>query len=126
MRILLALVLAFSIMACKKSGTAERVGLIGKWQLSESLWDPGDLSGRWQPVDPAYRYTIEFRADSTFSAPQGLLAGNSRFRIVDTNRLEVYVDSTHKRSAYFLLNEKGLELRYSCIEPCGERFVPVN
>src|SRR5277367_408039 len=56
----------FSSVACWKTET--QIGnksIIGKWELSENLLDPGDGSGTWHPVDSSNPSYLEFKADGT-------------------------------------------------------------
>ncbi|HEY5369642.1 MAG TPA: hypothetical protein VIJ75_11690 [Hanamia sp.] len=54
-----------ALSACKKEVQDNQ--FVGKWQLTASLADPGDGSGRWQSADPTNPQYIEFRADSTLA-----------------------------------------------------------
>ena len=57
---LLALSLFGLVIYCSEDPEVGSAELIGKWQLSEVLFDPGDGSGEFQPVE-SHRFFVEWK-----------------------------------------------------------------
>lgn len=98
-------------------------GLVNKWKLVASLYDPGDGSGKFQPVDSGE--TIEFYEDETFetNAYGCLLAADGRafsgsYSIEEGTLMLDDCESTET----FELSEESLIVSLQCFEPCRLKF----
>ena len=116
--------------ACSKDeallGDADSI--VGTWQLSERLVDPGDGSGSFQKVDSDR--LIIFRANETivsngtlcFMDHEGrqLSEGvyDPELRTITGNDCDI---TRFGQSRYELTNGE-LIINYPCIEPCAEKF----
>jgi hypothetical protein len=58
------------IIGCSPHEEIDSTILVGKWKLIESLADPGDGSGTYQPVKG--NYFIDFLTDGTFIANEAM------------------------------------------------------
>ncbi|MBO9673632.1 MAG: hypothetical protein J7577_09310 [Sphingobacteriaceae bacterium] len=114
-------------ISCKKSehnndGPGE---VYGKWKLTETMFDPGDGSGKYKKVTGEAKYLILSKsADKAGKFEGDALPDLFSFRILDSVKMEVY-SNTYKMplTYYYKVSAKSLELNPPCIEGCGYRFV---
>ena len=116
-----SMVCALLLFSCTKSesGTNSKATLPGTWTLVETLADPGDGSGTWQPA--ATPLTLTFAAD-------GIITGDAfpqarRYEVLGNTTIKfIYADGTFINYNY-VLTETTLSLSGGgCIEACGVRF----
>jgi hypothetical protein len=121
---LLTAIIALSICTCGKKniGTAENETIIGKWKLTQTLSDPGDGSGKWQPADPNHPSYIEFRADDTLAFSTGY---STRYKLLSDSTLILYSTGDSIRWGY-QFTKTQLTLHPPCIEACGMRYAAVH
>lgn len=126
--ILFAVVLIGSILACGKDDSGNQVdqnsqtGLVGKWQLTEVLLDPGDGSGVFEAVNSSK--TIEFKSNGTISS-NGYICGLSILPSTPSTGTYSLTDSTLQSTnctAGFELNSSTLIVNYQCIEACKAKY----
>ena len=121
--------ISLSILACGKKNTAaaENEGIVGKWKLTESLADPGDGSGKWQPADPAHPSYLEFRSDGTLiSTPTGLPSnGADRYQLLSDSTVLFYNGTFSIRESYNL-TKTTLSITPPCFEACGMHYIAVK
>ncbi|MEO6454292.1 MAG: hypothetical protein ABIN97_09480 [Ginsengibacter sp.] len=118
--ILLTFCLIIFVIACKKSTTYNNT-FIGKWKLVETLSDPGDGSGQWQPVATGTYEFIQFNTDSTIQSNK--YTDFKKYRVPDSVRIE-FIRSDGTVFGYrYKFNQASLEINPPCIEPCGARFI---
>jgi len=125
------LLLSATFISCAKTETLAENNLIGQWLLTETLADPGDGSGTYQPVDSERKIT--FLTNGTFEMNQdpcptivrqqdsakGTYNLNDSTLTVTGCRFE---GATEDHQINFSVNEGHLFLLYPCIEPCGEKY----
>ena len=132
---LVLFILTLSILACDVTDplfdpfTPE---LLGEWELSAVLADPGDGSGTYNPVDSDK--TIEFFEEGYFEASQNMCtSGDSgepsnvgTYSLADSSLTVTncsYGASQEALKLYFSIEEGDLYISFPCIEPCGEKYV---
>jgi hypothetical protein len=92
--------------------------LIGTWTIKETLSDPGDGSGKWEPVSTGE--TLNFKSDGTIS---GTALGNIKsYKIIDSIRIQFIEANDNTYICRFLINDEYLEINPPCRERCGSRF----
>ena len=109
--------------------------LVGLWQLSEVLADPGDGSGTFQPVDGKERI-IQFFIDGSFKTPGTFCQTDIRLfeestGVYDTTRNVLIIDDcifNEVQIEYsYELNDLGeLIIYFPCIEPCANKYIKIS
>lgn len=127
--LLIAFLSAILFFACSKKAytRAGNSALVGKWKLVETLADPGDGSGQWQPVDTTKRYLIKLNDDNSIesNAYPGL-GGLKEYNIVnDSTVIFIYANDT-KFTHFYKINDSSLTLTGGCIEACGSKFTRIG
>ena len=116
--LMITLVILVSCRKDRKDGPGE---IYGTWKLTETMSDPGDGSGKYQPVKGDAKYiTIEASGTITGEAIPDALT----FKVLDSMRLELNLKG-NTRPAVFWYNvtSNRLTLKPPCIEGCGWRFI---
>ncbi len=110
--------------------------IVGKWQLIETLADPGDGSGVFLPVTSDF--VIEFLSDGTFQANGKLCdvtiaSGDPSTGKYDTETMELILENcdigqpeTTALKWPYLFEEGKLIVQLLCIEPCGMKFEKID
>jgi hypothetical protein len=124
------LVLLFSAVlfhACEKDDQITGTYIIGKWELTEVLADPGDGSGTFQSVNS--NKIIEFHTDGTISSNGSIcdMSLEANEASIGTYSLEDYTISPAGCSysplkITFEFQNSYLILNYPCIEPCRAKY----
>lgn len=97
-------------------------GLSGKWVATERFISPGS-GGTWNSLPSDQRFTIEFRADGSFTCSANFHKADSlfsRYEISGTRLVMSNADSSKTDTWYFRL-DGGERLEMStvlCIEGC--------
>ena len=122
---MLFLIVAYCLFSCRKPDQVMHSSLIGKWKLSESLMDPGDGSGKWQPANPANPAWLEFKNN-------GLLV-ITPYQQYNSDHYLIYTDSTmilyHNTDTFYIryrFTSSLLTIYPQCYEACGSKYVPVQ
>jgi hypothetical protein len=99
------------------------IGLTGTWQLTETLFDPGDGSATWQPVSDKTK-KISFKPDGSI---QGTALGDLvSYKIIDSTRVEFARKDDTKFIYRYKVASSTLMLNPPCIEACGLKFRKEN
>lgn len=85
--------------------------------------DPGDGSGKWQPVDPAHPQYLEFRADG--SLVSSVANSPTRYKLLSDSTLLFY-RSTDSFPQRYHFTKTLLTLNPPCYEPCGMHYAAVK
>lgn len=127
MKRVLLLVLLFSgvLLSCSKSDshTSADTSLPGTWKLIETLADPGDGSGTWQPATQLVTLTF---------TDGGFIQGNAfpqarRYEVTsDTNIRFTFSDGTFINYNYTLTDGMLVLSGGGCVEACGAKFKKVS
>lgn len=121
------MIIAVFVMGCRKSSDTTNTNphsIIGKWILTESLTDPGDGSGTWQPADKPGFYYLVFGADSS-SLQTNLSTGYgsaTNYKLLSDSTLRFTFSNGSDRTFYYRLADAQLTITGGCIEACGSRF----
>lgn len=111
----------------KKDKTGKE-SITGKWKLVETLADPGDGSGTFQPVES--EKTIEFRDDGTFVVYNGYLCPPAEQSGPSTGTYSLSELTISPKNCdttiTFERSDGMLILRFPCIEPCGEKYAKIE
>lgn len=128
MKIILPILLLVSIISCQDPNNENLDGadLIGKWQLTELLMDPGDGSGVFESTD--LDITLEFLSDTELVA-DGVLCGYEKEdtlieAIFDSEEAMISVDCNGYKLEHgvYLVEGKLVLNNRSCREPCSAKF----
>ena len=108
-------------------GTPDTGNLIGTWQLTEVLFDPGDGSGVFQPSDAGFEITL--KPDGTFQANYHVCrvfeSGNREsgpYSRIGDQEILITCDGSFANGIQGRLEEGNLIFYYPCIEPCVYKF----
>lgn len=125
MRVILMVLALSAFLACKKNSDDLRLGLIGKWKLSEWYADPGDGSGTWQHADPSNPQFLEFTASGKliFSPSNVYLADHYK---VTSDSTMIFSHGSESYNIRYMLGESLLAIYPPCIEGCGDKYVPAD
>lgn len=121
-RVILLFAISIVISSCEKEPE-----LVSKWKLIETLADPGDGSGQFQPVESDK--TMEFFADGTVVS-NGILcqmsveSGNNSTGTYSELEMNITPDNCGINPFVVLyeIQESHLVLSYPCFEPCREKY----
>jgi|GEM_PF-1692429 len=118
---LLVIISAVLFTACgSQKGQSVHDKLEGRWQLTETLNDIGDGSGKYTPVT----------ADSSYImfSKSGLVSGNAiygatNYKITDSTHIALTIKGNTAPLNYrYKVESNALELNAPCREACGLRF----
>lgn len=116
------------LTACEKENISESTDIVGSWRLVESLADPGDGSGTFEPVDSDRQIT--FAIDGSYTSTGNLC--NFSLQVEEPsqglyfpgeNRLEPEECFTIGGTPItYEQNGEELIISYLCIEPCQHKY----
>ncbi|MDP4662626.1 MAG: hypothetical protein NWS74_03095 [Salibacteraceae bacterium] len=119
----IAILTALAVISCKKKDDVESE-LYGTYKLIETLADPGDGSGTFQPVSSDK--TVTLYNDGTITSNGELCRLNTETG-TSTAGTYSFTDSTISSSDCttfgFELSGNTLILNYQCIEACRGKFL---
>ncbi len=98
------------------------VTLAGKWRLTETLADPGDGSGKWNPVTKESFLT--FNNDGTVTSTES--PNYQSYTIADSTKLEFTLTDGRKQIVSYRMEGRALIIMPQCIEACGSKYMRVN
>jgi hypothetical protein len=124
-KVLVLAVLVCSVTACEKNIQLHNSSIVGKWKLSEYLADPGDGSGTWQPADPSHPGYLEFNVDGTLTISPYNIYNSDHYQVTSDSTM-IFLRGSESFPMGYHFSETLLTLHPSCIEACGERFIPVK
>lgn len=126
--IVFILLLLTCTYSCKKNSDP---ALVGKWQLTETLVDPGNGSGTFQDVSSDK--TIKFKSNGTFTSNGSICDLNTDANDATSGEYsnsEHTVTPTGCGSSSTVLNYEiingDLILHYPCFEACQVKYEKVN
>lgn len=120
---------ALALPACQKDTEAppDPEVLEGSWLLTEVLFDPGDGSGTFRPVDSERE--LHLTPANTFSTNYDICQAiedgekfNGTFIRTDADEFLIECAQSLINSVQGRLEEGFLVLYYPCDEPCAYRF----
>jgi len=120
-----SIVLLLFLTACKKDPTPGVETEVGKWQLVEVLFDPGDGSGGWQEVDEDMPLReIEFKEDGSFLSNMPLcpIVGIQPDTPGTYSKSEQTITTNTNCEIPYSFEDGFIILSFQCIEPCLEKF----
>ena len=122
----LALVMLTIIgLSCEKAKKDQSsAGLTGSWEFTESLIDPGNGSGTWQPAPE--NQEITFGDDRSFSGDVGLFQDYTRYEVLNDSALKLIKADATFISLRYKLENTGLEINPQCFERCGFKFMKLQ
>lgn len=99
--------------------------LVGKWQLTETLSDPGDGSGKWMPAEKDSKQLVEFGKDGSVSG--NAMPETSHYTITDSIHLALTQQGNTAPITYrYKVAQNTLTLNPPCREACGMRYIRVK
>lgn len=128
---LLALSLFGLVIYCSEDPEVGSAELIGKWQLSEVLFDPGDGSGEFQPVESDK--AIDFLSNGKVRSNGDLCYPNSDsdspstgYFILPDSILDMDNCAPRPFETSFRVVNSELIIDYVCIEACSEKYIKIE
>ncbi|MEO6520358.1 MAG: hypothetical protein ABIN91_01665 [Mucilaginibacter sp.] len=114
-------------VACHKDNVTE-TSITGKWKLTEVLADPGDGSGKFNPVAPKADYDyVKFELNGKLEGT--VLSDYVRYSIKDSVITVFKTDNTLQNYQY-KIHDGVMDMSPAgplfCIEGCANRFVKVS
>lgn len=136
-RIIFLLSISLALSACDKTDPINDPfnELVGTWQLTEVLADPGDGSGVYRPFSS--QKMITFAADGTYTST-GLLCSlnpsdetrtGGTYNLEDSSLIATNCHFGASEEAVpipFEIRDGALFLSFPCIEPCGEKYQKIT
>lgn len=123
------IIVFFLISSCDKESLNKNTDLLGKWNLTETLADPGNGSGKWRAVSKNEPVSdVEFKESGELQG--SYFDGYIRYKLKDSVTFTVIKKDKSEQNYRF--NIKGNELSISpagplvCFEACGSRFVKID
>lgn len=122
-------ILFLLLISCNNDDDFNTDTVVGTWEITDRLADPGDGSGVFRPLSSGKR--LQFNADGTFSVTRGTLCGIANDENGNQTGTYSLEDSTISISCEGFPEQYGvgfelisgrLVLNYLCIEPCAERY----
>lgn len=100
--------------------------IIGTWRLTETLVDPGDGSGTFEPIESDKM--VSFTADGEMSSNGNfcnspVINGSGIYSLSDST---ITVECSQTITLHFDLTSESLIIFKHCIEPCAEKYVKTN
>nr|WP_042288176.1 lipocalin family protein [Nonlabens ulvanivorans] len=121
------------MISCDSSDDAGNVltsDIVGTWQLTANLSDPGDGSGSFQSVSS--NKTITFNADGTFTS-NGDVCDMSITTSTNNNGTYNTTDKTINANCgttnlpiSYTIDNLTMDISYFCIEACQSRYRKIN
>ena len=119
---ILILQLLFIAWSCADQVDPLTSEIYGEWQLTETLADPGDGSGTWQPAVNAQ--FIVFKRDGTFIDSANPKA-KSTFLIIKKDTSMQITTNGNELNYQYRIQDVELILRPTCFEACGNKYKKV-
>lgn len=121
------------LISCDSSDDAGNIltnDIVGTWQLTASLSDPGDGSGTFRSVSS--NKTITFNSDGTFTSNGNVCdisittstATNGTYNTMD-NTINANCGTINLPISYSIDN-LTMDISYICIEACESRYRKIN
>jgi hypothetical protein len=123
--LILSLLIFFIVGCHKRNSQIEHTDLIGKWKLTESLADPGDGSGTWQPADPIHPSYIEFNSDGTLAVTPYNMYAADRYKILSDSTM-LFIRSTDSLQMRYEFSKSSFILHPRCYEACGQKYIAIE
>lgn len=129
-KLLFIFTIAILFIACEDDQTKNDNQLFGQWKLIEQLMDPGNGSGTYQSVESDK--IITFYSDNTFTSNGDMCFVSSES---DQDQTGIFTDSTIVPNANcgivpypirYTITGDYLELFYTCIEPCQQKWQKIE
>ncbi|MBF4985359.1 lipocalin family protein [Nonlabens mediterrranea] len=127
---LIGIVLFISCDSSDDAGNLLTSDIVGTWQLTANLSDPGDGSGSFQSVSS--NKTITFNADGTFTS-NGNVCDMSITTSTNTSGTYNTTDKTINANCgttnlpiSYTIDNLSMDISYFCIEACQSRYRKIN
>ncbi|MCF2487124.1 hypothetical protein [Dyadobacter sp. CY347] len=125
-----------SLFSCKDDDVdAGNNGLVGKWKMTEYLFDPGDGSGKFQRASEGESSVVEFKANGDFKETRGSLSSYvnlyTKYKLIGNDLIELSgapnsVAYPAHNWSYKDLTPTSVTLGFSCDGTCLGKFVAVE
>jgi hypothetical protein len=126
MKYFILLLVLFVLISCSKSSENSNkipASLIGRWNLTEYLADPGDGSGTWKHTET--EDYIEFTQDSTVLSNKPGTGDITRFGLPNDSTI-LFIYPTYNITNSYKIEGNQLTLMGGCIEACGSKYIKQN
>lgn len=94
--------------------------MVGKWQLIETLADPGDGSGKWN-LSPDNSSYLTFNADGSVNGSSDV--NYIAYTLPGDNKIEFTSKDNRKQTVSYSISGDTLTIRPQCIEACGFKYL---
>ncbi|MDG1330989.1 MAG: lipocalin family protein [Crocinitomicaceae bacterium] len=116
------------LASCQKTECGFGNEIVGKWQLTEQLADPGDGSGTFNPITSSKE--IRFYANGTFEANGDMCQMTSQAGLIHTGTYDISNEtlapdncvSMMPMSYNYTLNGNTLIISFPCICGCQQKY----
>ncbi|WP_405376684.1 hypothetical protein [Nonlabens sp. Asnod3-A02] len=127
-KILIILTIAIAFISCNNDDGNDSItplSIVGNWNLTATLADPGDGSGTFQPASgKSLNFTDQGVVNCNVSFCFGSLTQATSTGTYDV--MTTTIDVENCIGTYIFIDANTIEISHLCIEPCGERYVRVN
>lgn len=131
------LFLSLIIFSCSEDNSreSETSEFLGKWKLTQTLFDPGDGSGVYVDVDSNDNREIEFLSNGNVISNYALCFENPDQPLIDNFSAPYFADDDYilpndcfpeGYNIEYRLQGENLILSYPCIEGCLYKFVRIE
>ena len=115
------------LSACRKETFKGNATLSGQWKLIQTLADPGDGSGTWQPAQNVTT-TVQFNSDGTLGGTAFPIY--NKYAVKDSVTLVFTQPDNTIQNFRYSIHHDSLTMSpdgpIRCYEACGERFKKVE
>lgn len=118
------------LFTCDTTDPPIETTLLGKWQLTEILADPGDGSGKFRDIKS--NKIVQFNDDGTVESNEEFCkfttqpsSADSGVYSIEENKISAFC-SDLEGTVYFELKNSKLILHYPCFEGCSEKYVKMH
>lgn len=126
---ILLIVTGLLFVTCKKDSHTANVTLTGKWKLTESLLDPGDGSGKWQPV-PSSAVSVYVQFDNDGKLEGTAFPGYVSYVVKDSVTLTFTSKDNVLQNYRYSIKIDTIVMSpdgpIRCYEACGAKYVKVK
>jgi hypothetical protein len=123
-RVLFLVCSLWSLSACNKN---DELGhqVYGKWMLSQTFIETDMPDGKWLPADTSHpTYVIFYGNGSLTMTPDNIYSAN-HYKITGDSSM-VFIQQWGNVSAKYIVTDTLLTIFPFCMEPCGQKYVPVR
>jgi hypothetical protein len=135
MKYLIALLLLLPLTTCSDDAIFSPdspQAILGTWQLTEVLADPGDGSGTYRPVESDK--IIIFESNGTYTSNGAICSFSitveenvvGTYEIISNSEFIINCPEENLANVTLTLENGILIANFPCIEPCGQKYIKID